>query len=115
MSQDVTDFIAAIDQPWQAELCRTLDQRIREAVPGVEARLQYRKPHYLKDGSYLAVLGPAKGWVSLTIFNARDLDAPEGTFEPGGTPDRRTVRLREGQDVDDDLLARLIRQAAGLA
>jgi hypothetical protein len=111
MSQDVAGYLDNITQDWQAEVCRSLHQLIREAIPQVVERLQYGKPHYLKDGQYAAVVGTAKGWVTFTIFNAAALDAPAGLFEPG-PPDRRTLKIRPGQAVDYDLLAQLLRQAA---
>lgn len=111
MDQAVTDYIARIDQPWQAEVSQHLRQLIHQAVPDADERIQYGKPHFLKDGTYVAVLGTAKGWVSLTIFNASTLEAPDGFFEPGGSSDRKTVKFREDQAVDDDLLTKLLQQA----
>ena len=57
------------------------------------------------------MIGTAKGWVTLTIFNAAGLDAPAGLFEPG-PPERKTVKIRQGQAVDYELLAGLLRAAA---
>ncbi|MBA2277945.1 MAG: DUF1801 domain-containing protein [Chloroflexia bacterium] len=111
MNQAVTDYMHGIKQEWQAEVCTRIRQVIRESIPEVEERIQYGKPHFLKNGSYAAVLGTAKGWVSLTIFNATTLEAPDGFFEPG-PPERKTVKIREGEEVDDELLARLLRQAS---
>jgi hypothetical protein len=111
MDQAVTDYIARIEQPWQAEVSRRLRQFIHQAVPDAGERIQYGKPHFLKDGKYVAVLGTAKGWVSLTIFNASTIEAPDGLFEPGGSPDRKTIKFREDQSVDDDLVVRLLLQA----
>jgi hypothetical protein len=56
-------------------------------------------------------MAPAKGWVSFMIFNATGLEAPEKFFEKG-PPERKTVRIMEGQDVDYDLLGTLVTQAA---
>jgi hypothetical protein len=110
-STDVTGYIDALAQDWQADICRTLHARIHEAIPDVTERLQYGKPHYLKNGKYACVLGPAKGWVALTIFNATDLHAPDGLFETG-PPERKTVKIKPNQPIDFDLLTTLIRQAA---
>lgn len=112
MSQEVNGHIAAIGQPWQAEICQELHRAVHRAIPGVTERLQYGKPHYLKGGQYAALIGTAKGWVTFTIFNAAGLEAPEGLFEPG-PPERKTVKIRPGQVVDYDLLAGLLRRAAG--
>ncbi len=111
MNQAITDYIDNIKQEWQIEICKSLRQIIHEAIPDVEERLQYGKPHYLKKGKYACVLGTAKGWVSFTIFNAKALEAPEGFFEPGD-PDRKTIKIREGQVVDHAFLGQLIQQAA---
>jgi hypothetical protein len=111
MSEAVTDYISKINQAWQAEVCTRIRQVIKQSIPEVEERIQYGKPHFLKNGKYACVLGTAKDWVSLTIFNATTLEAPEGLFEPG-SPERQTVKIRSGQTVDYALLAALIQQAA---
>ena len=53
----------------------------------------------------------AKGWVSFTILNAAALDAPDGLFEPGSA-ERKTIKIRQGQEVDYELLAVLVQLAA---
>ncbi len=111
MSQEVTDYISAIGQPWQAEVCQSLHQMVHRAIPEVTERLQYGKPHYLKNGKYVCVFGTPKGSVNVTIFNAAALDAPEGLFEPG-PPERKAIKIRQGQAVDYDLLATLLQHAA---
>ncbi len=111
MNQDIAAYINKIDQKWQAEVCTRLDQIIHQSIPDVQERIQYGKPHYLKNGKYACVVGTAKGWVSFTIFNAESLEAPEGFFEPGD-PNRKTIKIRQGQAVDYDLLAKFIQQAS---
>lgn len=111
MGQEVAAYIDAVKQEWQVEVCRSIDRAIRQAIPEVQERIQYGKPHYLKDGKYACVLGTAKGWVSFTIFNATALDAPDGLFEPGPS-ERKTMKVRQGQAVDYGILAKLVGQAA---
>jgi len=109
--QAVSDFIQQLDASWKIAACEALRNLVHEAVPDATERIQYKKPHFLKNGSYLAVISPAKGWVSFTIFNATDLEAPEGFFEKG-PPERKTVRITEGQDVDYGFIGDLVKQAA---
>lgn len=111
MNQAVTDYIDKLEQPWQAEICNRIRQIIHQAIPEVEERIQYGKPHFLKGKAYAAVLGPAKGWVSFTIFNAQSLQPPAGLFESSETGDRKTIKIKQGQAVDYDLLATLMQQA----
>lgn len=112
MNEDVTKYIRKNDQKWQVEICNAIREIIHTSLADVEERIQYGKPHFLKNAKYLCVLGVAKGWVSLTIFNARQLKAPEGFFESGGNPERKTIKILDGQDFDYELLARLLQQAA---
>lgn len=112
MNEQVTDYIAKIKVEWQAEICTTLRQLVHAHAPNLTERIQYGKPHFLKNGKYAFVLGTAKEWVSFALFNAGSLAAPDGFFEPGD-PDRKTIKIRKGQAVDYDQLARFIQQTAG--
>ncbi|MEQ8675043.1 MAG: DUF1801 domain-containing protein [Aggregatilineales bacterium] len=112
MNDAVTEYIQNIKQDWQPEICTKIREIIFEAIPDVEERIQYGKPHYRKNNTYACVLGTAKGWVSFTIFNATALDAPEGFFEADGPPERKTIKIKQNQEVDYALLAKLIKQAA---
>lgn len=112
MNEQVTDYINNLNPDWQRAICQRLRDIILQADPDIAERLQYKKPHYLIDGKYAFVMGTAKGWVSLTIFNAQSLDAPDGLFETSENGERKTINIKETQDVNYEMLARLIRQAA---
>ena len=88
-----------------------LDAIIHRAIPEVTEKLQYGKPHYRKNNQYAAVIGTAKAWVTLTIFNATAIDAPDGLFEDG-PPERKTIKIREGQAIDEAQIEELLRQTA---
>lgn len=112
MTDPVKEYIQNIKQEWQIPICERIHQVIHQAIPDVEERIQYSKPHFRKNGKYVAVLSSAKGWVSVTIFNATDLEAPEGFFQADGPPERKTVKILKDQTVDYDLLGKLLQQAA---
>jgi hypothetical protein len=111
MNQQVTEYIQNVKVDWQGEICARLRELVNQSVPEVTERLQYSKPHFLKNGKYAAVFGIAKDWVSFTIFNAKSIEAPDGLFE-AGDPDRKTIKIRKGQAVDYDLLGRLLQEAS---
>jgi hypothetical protein len=111
MNPEVTAYIDGLEG-WQADICTRIRQIVQEAIPEVVERLQYKKPHFLVGKTYVGVLGPAKGWVSYTIFNAQDITPPDGLFESSDTGDRKTIKIKPGQAVDYDQLAALIAQAA---
>lgn len=111
MTDVIQDYIDKLDQDWQVEISRQLHQTIQDSIPAVEQRIQYSKPHYLKDGKYAAVFGTAKGWVSFTIFNATDVTPPDGLFERSENGERITIKIKKGQAVDYALLGDLLKQA----
>src|SRR5687768_3973909 len=102
MNQAVTEYIQKINQDWQADIATRIRELVLQTLPDVEERIQYGKPHYLRNGKYAAVLGTAKGWVSFTIFNAATLEVPDGFFEADGVGERKTIKIRNGQAVDYD-------------
>jgi hypothetical protein len=115
MNAEVTDFINKLNekagQEWQAEVCTQLRQLANQSIPDVSERIQYGKPHFLKDGKYAAVLGTAKGWVTFTIFNAEGIEGPDNFFEEG-PPERKTVKILKGKTPNYDLIGKLLKQAA---
>lgn len=112
MNQEVTQYIQKL-QKWQVEVCESLRKMIYETIPNIEERLQYGKPHYLKDGHYACVIHAAKDKVSFMIFNAGELKEIKGFFKSMSSPERKAVTISEGQEVDYKLLSNLLKQAAG--
>ncbi len=98
MNAEIEAYIGKQSQPWQAELCRQLDAIVHRAIPDATDKLQYGKPHYRKNNQYAAVIGTA-------------IDAPPGLFEDG-PPERKTIKIREGQAIDEAQVEGLLRQAA---
>ena len=97
MNQEVTEFINNLEEPWQSAICVALRDVVHQAIPNVQERIQYKKPHFLKHGKYAAIISTSKKAVSFTIFNATDLDLPV-SFE--GPPERKTLKILEGEKAD---------------
>jgi hypothetical protein len=110
MNQEVTEFIESNPLQWQVEISNGLRQMVHQAIPDAAERIQYKKPHFLKNGKYAAVISPSKKAVSFTIFNTAELTLPEDTFE--GPPERKTIKIGEGQAVDYEWLGTLLKQAS---
>jgi hypothetical protein len=110
MNQEVTDFIGKVKESWQAGLCQELRQVVHSAIPDVQERIQYNKPHFLKNKKYAAVISTSKDAVSFTIFNAAELELPEGMFD--GPPERKTIKFGSGEQIDSGMLTDLVKQAS---
>ena len=109
MNQEVVSFIESLNQPWQVEVSKQLRHMVHECIPGVEERIQYKKPHFLKNGHYAAVISPSKDAIAFMIMNATGLDVPK-QFE--GPAERKWLKIREGDTPDYSLLSQLLAQAS---
>ncbi|WP_248924558.1 DUF1801 domain-containing protein [Paenibacillus hamazuiensis] len=108
-NEEVTNFIGNLGAPWQVELSNRLREMVHQTIPDVEERIQYKKPHFLKNGHYAAVISPSKDAISFMIMNATGLEVPKG-FE--GPPERKWVKLKEGDAPDYNQLSALLAQAS---
>ncbi|SFB51307.1 hypothetical protein SAMN05216312_11110 [Cohnella sp. OV330] len=109
MNEEVTAFINSLAQPWQVNIGNRLRRLVHDSIPEAEERIQYKKPHFLKNGHYAAVISPSKDAIAFMIMNASGLDVPKG-FE--GPEERKWLKIRQGDEPDYDLLARLLTQAS---
>ncbi|GAA4263959.1 DUF1801 domain-containing protein [Dactylosporangium darangshiense] len=111
MSDDVAQYINQA-QPWQIDVCEKLRALVGQIIPDVEERMQYGKPHYLKNGHHAAAIAVAKDKVSFLVFNATDIPEVKGLLRALGNGERKAVDIREGQDVDYDALASVLEKTA---
>lgn len=111
MNPTVTEYISKLPS-WQIEICDKLRTVIFEVIPDVEERIQYGKPHYLKNGHYACVIQASKAKVAFTIFNALELPEQKGFFESTTAPERKTATITEGKVVDYQALQQLLKQAS---
>lgn len=109
-TEEITAFIEALDVPWQAEISNQLRSLVHEVIPDVQERLKYKKPHFLKNGKYAAVISPSKKAVSFTIFNTTGLDLPAELFE--GPEERKTIKIQEKDTPDYSQLTKYLEQAS---
>lgn len=109
MNQEVTDFIEKLPK-WQSDISSALRSMVHETIPEAEERIQYKKPHFLKNGHYAAVISPSKDAIAFMIMNAIGIDFPKG-FE--GPAERKWIKLREGDSPDFATLSGLLKQVSG--
>ena len=108
MNEEVTTFIENL-VPWQKTLSMRLRELVHESIPGVEERIQYKKPHFLKNGKYVAVISPSKAAIAFMIMNTLGMDIPQD-FE--GPEERKCIKIRQGDSPDYELLSKLLIQAS---
>ncbi|WP_308633919.1 DUF1801 domain-containing protein [Paenibacillus silvisoli] len=108
MNQEVAAFIENLPK-WQGGISSILRDMVKETIPEAEERIQYKKPHFLKNGHYAAVISPSKDAIAFMIMNASGIDFPKG-FE--GPAERKWIKLREGDTPDLVMLSGLLQQAS---
>jgi hypothetical protein len=111
MNEEVSQYIQKLPI-WQVEICESLRKVVFETIPDTQERMQYGKPHYLKDGHYAAVISAAKDKISFMIFNAGELEDIKGFFKSTTSPDRKTATITQSTEVDYALLAAKLKQAS---
>ncbi|MGW7686017.1 DUF1801 domain-containing protein [Kribbella sp. NPDC054772] len=107
MQNDVTSYIDN-GLPWQITVCEKLREVVRQTIPDVEEKMQYGKPHFLKNEQHAAVIHVAKNKVSFMVFNAAQVDPVKGVLRSLGNGDRKSADISENQDVDYELLADIL-------
>jgi hypothetical protein len=111
MKEEVTQYIEK-QKPWQVKTCTLLRKMAQEVVKDVEERLQYGKPHYLKNGHYVAVIHVGKDKVSFMVFNASEIQEEQGFLRSMGDGDRKTADFIEGQEPDITKLSEVLKQTS---
>ncbi|MGW0809114.1 DUF1801 domain-containing protein [Nonomuraea sp. NPDC002799] len=109
MNDEVTEYIDNT-APWQRAVCEKLRAMIHEAVPDVEERFQYGKPHFLKNGQHAAVIAVVRNKISFMVFNATDIPVIKGFIRAMGQGDRKSVDIQEEQEVDYGALADILKK-----
>lgn len=108
-NEEVIAFIDNLGADWQVQLAKQLREMVHRTIPSVEERIQYKKPHFLKNGHYAAVISPSKDAIAFMIMNASGIDFPKG-FE--GPPERKWIKIKQGVAPDYETLSALLAKAA---
>jgi len=108
----VQAYIAAMPG-WKSEAGRKLDQLIERTVPGVRKAMKWNSPFYGVEGQgwFLSYHVFAK-YIKVAFFRGTELDPPPPVSSKD--PKTRYVHIYEDDGPEDELMARWIRQAAGL-
>ena len=107
MNHKVTDYIEAVSQPWQADVCTRL-RALLTGLPDVDENYKWNSPFYLVGTTQFASYSAFAKHIRLNVFNASGLEVPEGLFDPSSTDDRKALVIREGDDVDYGTLGALL-------
>lgn len=109
-NEPVQAWIAAAPG-WKSEVARQIDALVTRTVPDVQKAVKWNSPLYGMDGKtwFLGLHAFAK-YIKLAFFGGVHLNPmpPEGSK----TPSARYFHIREGEVIDETLLADWIAQAS---
>mgnify|MGYP001585853200 CR=1 FL=1 len=110
--EPVQAYIAAMPG-WKSNIGRRLDALIEKTVPDVHKAVKWNSPFYgiEGDGWFLGYHCFAR-YIKLTFFRGTSLDPVPPVASK--TPETRYFHIKEGDDLDEALLAEWIRQASRL-
>ena len=108
----VQAYIAAM-RGWKQDVGRRLDALIVRTVPGVRKAVKWNSPFYGVEGQgWFLSFHTFTNYVKVTFFRGTSLrPVPPGESKH---KDVRYLDIREDDEVDEELVARWIRQASEL-
>lgn len=108
----VQAYIAALPG-WKSEAGRRLDALIERTVPGVQKAVKWNSPLYGVEGQgWFLGVHCFNRYIKLAFFRGASLDP----LPPVESKDANTryLHIREGEPIDEERVARWVRQAAAL-
>ena len=106
-------FLATI-RPDAREAVAALASAVEAAEAGFDCKVTYRMLVYTYDAKWhqwVVAIGVSSKVVNLRFLFGRELDDPAGILRPGSTT-AATADFRSVEDVDHELLAAYVREAA---
>jgi hypothetical protein len=99
---------------WRGETLDRVRSLIKQADPEVVEEWKWRNPVWSHDG--ILCTGEAyKDKVKMTFAKGASLDDPAGLFNSSlGGNARRAIDIQEGEQIDEEALVDLIREAVAL-
>ncbi|WOF42669.1 DUF1801 domain-containing protein [Sphingopyxis indica] len=108
----VRAYIAAMPD-WKRAAGERLDALIEKAVPDVQKAVRWNSPFYGVEGKgWFASFHCFTRYIKITFFKGAALDPPPPVASKDA--DVRYLHIHEGEDVDEDQLARWLKQAAAI-
>jgi len=108
----VQAYIAAMPE-WKSDVGRWLDALVVRTVPDVKKAVKWNSPFYGVEGQgWFLSFHTFTKYVKVTFFRGAELTPPP----PGASkdPNTRYLDIREADELDEELVASWIRQAAAL-
>jgi hypothetical protein len=112
MAEKTIDGYIAQLEGWQAEVVSRVRAIVRAAAPEAKESIKWAQPVYERNGPFCYVKA-FKNSVNFGFWHGVDLDDPQGVLQGSGAK-MRHVKLAGIDDVDEGILADLIRQAVQL-
>lgn len=99
---------------WRGETLARIRALIKEADPEVVEEWKWRNPVWSHDG--ILCTGEAyKDKVKMTFAKGASLDDPAGLFNSSlGGNTRRAIDVQEGEEINEEALRDLVREAVAL-
>lgn len=107
----VDDWLKKKVQGWQAEVVEDLLAIVRRAAPAATASIKWAQPVF-EQGGPVAFIKVAKAHVTFGFWRGAELSAPRGVLQGGQV--MRHLKIKSADEVDEELIARLVKQAVAL-
>jgi hypothetical protein len=109
----IETHLPALDRAWRPTVERLVEVVIG-ALPDAEGELKWGRLTFTRDGDWhhwICAISPTKKAVKLVLHKGALLDDPRGAMEGTGRY-TRSIPFRSPDQIDPDLVAPILRQAA---
>ena len=93
--------------PAQADIARSLQRAVLAAAPDLDQVVKWGNLTFMHEGRNLLAIAAHKAHVNLQVFNGAGLASRFPQLDGVGKG-MRQIKQRQGQTVDDELIAQLV-------
>ncbi|SER88782.1 iron chaperone [Salisediminibacterium halotolerans] len=105
------EYLQHIDNEHHREKVADILQWLKAEYPQLDAQMKWNTPMFTDSGSFIIGLSTAKGHISIALEQDVIAQFEEAIEQAGYSQTERMFRIRWGEDVDYDLLKKIVDEA----
>lgn len=113
MTDAISQYIEALDQQWQQEVCQELRKLLHEADPDITETIKWHAPFFEHAGQVCS-MSIAREFVRLVFMKGAQLPSSRLFTKDSQAKMLRTIKIEQGQMVPAQEIIGLVREAVKL-
>jgi hypothetical protein len=113
--ESVDAYIAGERPAWQTKVLKRLRELVHKTEPDITEAIKWSAPYFMYQDSPIAWMFCAREWVHFSFLEGAILDDSHGLFVETDNKRARTIKIREGDEFPDKVIAKLIKETVANA